>query len=808
MTRSPSRSRYRHVLFAATASLCAAGTAVAVAPTAHSTISARYFRGLQLVVTPESLPTSGGAVALRLAARGATTCWFAVRGSVGYMSHASSCDRGVLTGSIQVAPLPPGGTHHLLVTGYARRGDHVSRTSTVVSESALVPTSEPVTSLQTVDAPGGPARPARPRLSLAVSPAPPSGHGELARSGAKVLLRLVSFGAQACWFAVAGDLADHTTSVSCSRGFTTGELALPVNRRAGARVVKLIAYAKNVDGTVRSIVEVIQAGTRPAAPGASVGPSPRTSMPTESVVTDTRTLGPSGGSLTLHLAAIGAKTCWFDVPGDPSAATPRPCADGFVSLDAVLGQNDSALARQLTIVAFASDGAVVTRRAIAVTEVGKTRARVGTPGVTPVVVTPVVVTPTLPAPSAPATPSLPVSVPPSYSPPPSSPPPSSLAITTTTLPGATASSAYSTNLAASGGTSPYTWSLASGSALPAGLGLAASGSISGTPMTSGTTSVTFKVTDATGTSASATLGLVVAAASTLAILTTELPSASVYGSYTADLVASGGTSPYTWSLASGSSLPTNLSLSSSGTLSGSSLPSGVFTFTVTATDATSPAESVSQLLELYVVSSATSANWSGYVATPGPMTAASGTFNVPSVGTSSGTTYTSIWVGIDGDTNNDLIQAGIQVEYTPGSGVTVFPWWEILHASETPISSMTVSVGDQITVAIDEVSSGMWSIEVADDTMHQSFTTTESYSGPGTSAEWIVERPEVNGSYSTLGDYAPDVAFTGISYTGSAQQFTNLDMTESPLGFVSTTSPIDYKGFNTAYGPIPPAYPA
>ena len=54
-------------------------------------------------------------------------------------------------------------------------------------------------------------------------------------------------------------------------------------------------------------------------------------------------------------------------------------------------------------------------------------------------------------------------------------------ITTSTVPGATKGSAYSTTLALSGGTAPYSWVLANGSSLPSGLSLSTSGVISGTP---------------------------------------------------------------------------------------------------------------------------------------------------------------------------------------------------------------------------------------------------------------------------------------------------------------------------------------
>src|SRR5262249_39156139 len=69
-----------------------------------------------------------------------------------------------------------------------------------------------------------------------------------------------------------------------------------------------------------------------------------------------------------------------------------------------------------------------------------------------------------------------------------------LTITTATLPAATAGVAYAATLGATGGTPPYTWSIASG-ALPAGLTLtAATGTIAGTPTATGTASFTVKVT--------------------------------------------------------------------------------------------------------------------------------------------------------------------------------------------------------------------------------------------------------------------------------------------------------------------------
>ena len=63
----------------------------------------------------------------------------------------------------------------------------------------------------------------------------------------------------------------------------------------------------------------------------------------------------------------------------------------------------------------------------------------------------------------------------------------------------------------------------------------------------------------------------------------------------------------------------------------------------------------------------------------------------------------------------------------------------------------------------------------------------------------------MNGSYSTLGDYSPDVTFTNLGYTGTPTSFDDLYMSDSGT-VISTPSPIDGKGFNVAYGATAPGY--
>lgn len=86
---------------------------------------------------------------------------------------------------------------------------------------------------------------------------------------------------------------------------------------------------------------------------------------------------------------------------------------------------------------------------------------------------------------------------------------SPLTITTTALPAGTVGTAYSTTLQRDGGKSPYSWEITSGT-LPAGLSLAASGAITGTPTAAGESTVTVRVKDGANLVASKQLTVTIA----------------------------------------------------------------------------------------------------------------------------------------------------------------------------------------------------------------------------------------------------------------------------------------------------------
>jgi uncharacterized protein (TIGR03437 family) len=163
--------------------------------------------------------------------------------------------------------------------------------------------------------------------------------------------------------------------------------------------------------------------------------------------------------------------------------------------------------------------------------------------------------------------------------------PAAPSITTTSLPNATVLTAISQTLAAAGGTPPYTWTLAGGS-LPAGLGLASTGTISGTPTKPGASAFSVKVTDSAGLSAVQTLSLAVAALPVTITTPSPLPSGMATVQYPLQILsASGGYAPYTFAL-SDNPLPAGLTLTSGGAISGIPTTAGTSRFTVRATDST------------------------------------------------------------------------------------------------------------------------------------------------------------------------------------------------------------------------------
>jgi hypothetical protein len=160
-------------------------------------------------------------------------------------------------------------------------------------------------------------------------------------------------------------------------------------------------------------------------------------------------------------------------------------------------------------------------------------------------------------------------------------------VTTSSLPTGVVNAPYpSTQLAATGGAPPYTWTLTAGS-LPTGLApLPSTGVISGTPTATGTFHFTAQVRDSAGNTSTAALAITVNASLqvTTSSVPTDVDAGVPFASTT--LTATGGVPPYTSWVKSSGSLPSGLSLSNVGVISGTPIATavGTATFAVTVTD--------------------------------------------------------------------------------------------------------------------------------------------------------------------------------------------------------------------------------
>jgi hypothetical protein len=171
------------------------------------------------------------------------------------------------------------------------------------------------------------------------------------------------------------------------------------------------------------------------------------------------------------------------------------------------------------------------------------------------------------------------------------------------LPNAMVGDAYSQTAVATGGLPPYTWQLTSGQ-LPAGLALNTStGAIYGTPTKGGQSTFVIAVNDNEGTPAKVTQSYTISTTvAPLRVIVGSAPTCTVSKVCNVPLQATGGTTPYIWSLDAGSKLPSGLYIDPNGAIVGTPLQFGFYTFIVDVMDSETPVVSTGDTYQITIAS--------------------------------------------------------------------------------------------------------------------------------------------------------------------------------------------------------------
>ena len=182
-----------------------------------------------------------------------------------------------------------------------------------------------------------------------------------------------------------------------------------------------------------------------------------------------------------------------------------------------------------------------------------------------------------------------------------------------------------------------------------------------------------------------------------------------------------------------------------------------------------------------------SSNWSGFellraLKIGGPATLhfdepydwVTGTWHVPIVTSEFNTsTYSSLWIGLDGDGTSDLVQAGTEQESINISFTffnitfsTYYGWTEFLpqQSTEQRITNFPINPGDEIFAEVwignpgsSPTLSGAFGVFLLENLTTSQYTSIYTPVGStrvgGSEAVWIMERPTVGGNLPDLADY-------------------------------------------------------
>jgi hypothetical protein len=164
------------------------------------------------------------------------------------------------------------------------------------------------------------------------------------------------------------------------------------------------------------------------------------------------------------------------------------------------------------------------------------------------------------------------------------------------------------------------------------------------------------------------------------------------------------------------------------------------------------------------ITQSTSSNWSGYAATGGAFHSVTSTWTQPTASCGSTTTYSSFWVGLDGDGSSTVEQTGTSADCSGGTP-RYYAWYEMYP--KYPVNlSLAVAPGDSITGAVSVSGNGKFVLTITNNTSGGTFTTTQRSNRAALySAEAIAEAPSSRSGVLPLTNFGT-ASFSGTLVDG------------------------------------------
>ncbi|WP_329561932.1 G1 family glutamic endopeptidase [Kitasatospora sp. NBC_01266] len=164
------------------------------------------------------------------------------------------------------------------------------------------------------------------------------------------------------------------------------------------------------------------------------------------------------------------------------------------------------------------------------------------------------------------------------------------------------------------------------------------------------------------------------------------------------------------------------------------------------------------------ITQGTSTNWSGYAATGQKFTNVSASWVEPAGLCTDTDTWSSFWVGLDGDGSDSVEQTGSEVDCSGGEP-QYYSWYEMYPAYPVMFSN-DVAPGDHFTASVTEDTGGAFTLKLSDTTQGWSHTIHKTLKSAAlASAEIIAEAPSTAQGPLPLADF-DKVDFTGATANG------------------------------------------